>query len=159
MPEISLTSRSPTDILISWLPIPAKFRRGRIIAYRIHYRKSTERAVHLVELPGAISDHLLEDVEPDSTYLVRISAATKIGWGESSIWTSHRTPKATSVKGNPLCWRKRREISGFPTCSHFINNLRHRFYHLSSWVLNLVIFKIQIYNDRIFWQSAMLCMV
>ncbi|XP_055517229.1 protogenin-like isoform X2 [Leucoraja erinacea] len=98
VPEISLTSRSPTDILISWLPIPAKFRRGRIIAYRIHYRKSTERAVHLVELPGAISDHLLEDVEPDSTYLVRISAATKIGWGESSIWTSHRTPKATSVK-------------------------------------------------------------
>ncbi|XP_078386036.1 protogenin A [Cetorhinus maximus] len=98
VPEISLTSRSPTNILISWLPIPAKFRRGRIIAYRIYYRKSTESAVHLVELPGAISEHLLEDVEPDSTYLVRISAATRVGWGESSIWTSHRTPKATSVK-------------------------------------------------------------
>ncbi|XP_048419030.1 protogenin-like isoform X4 [Stegostoma tigrinum] len=98
VPEISLTSRSPTNILISWLPIPVKFRRGRIIAYRIYYRKSTESAVHLVELPGTISEHLLEDVEPDNTYLVRISAATRVGWGESSIWTSHRTPKATSVK-------------------------------------------------------------
>ncbi|XP_069767120.1 protogenin A isoform X2 [Narcine bancroftii] len=98
VPEISLTSRSPTNILISWLPIPTKFRRGDIIAYRIYYRKSTERAVHLVELPGTKSDHLLEEVEPNSTYLVRISAATSVGWGESSIWTSHRTPKATSVK-------------------------------------------------------------
>ncbi|XP_042200023.1 protogenin [Callorhinchus milii] len=98
VPEISLTSRSPTDLLISWLPIPTKFRRGHIVAYRVYYRKSTESDVHFLELPGNTLEHLLESVDPDSIYLVRISAATSVGWGDSSVWTSHRTPKSTSVE-------------------------------------------------------------
>lgn len=99
-PEISLTSRSPTDILISWLPIPAKYRRGQVVLYRLSFRLSTETKVQVLELPGSSDEYLLEGLRPDSVYLVRITAATRIGWGEASLWTSHRTPKATSVKGN-----------------------------------------------------------
>lgn len=99
-PEISLTSRSPTDILISWLPIPAKYRRGQIVLYRLSFRLSTETKIQVLELPGTSDEYLLEGLRPDSVYLVRITAATRIGWGEASLWTSHRTPKATSVKGN-----------------------------------------------------------
>lgn len=102
-PEISLTSRSPTDILISWLPIPAKYRRGQVVLYRLSFRLSTESKIQVLELPGSTDEYLLEGLRPDSVYLVRITAATRIGWGEASLWTSHRTPKATSVKGN--CWR------------------------------------------------------
>nr|Q2VWP9.1 RecName: Full=Protogenin; AltName: Full=Protein Shen-Dan; Flags: Precursor [Rattus norvegicus]AAU05739.1 shen-dan [Rattus norvegicus] len=97
-PEISLTSRSPTDILISWLPIPAKYRRGQVVLYRLSFRLSTENSIQVVELPGTVHEYLLEGLEPDSVYLVRITAATRVGLGESSVWTSHRTPKATSVK-------------------------------------------------------------
>ncbi|KAM4661661.1 protogenin [Amazona ochrocephala] len=97
-PEISLTSRSPTDILISWLPIPAKYRRGQVVLYRLSFRLSTETKVQVLELPGTSDEYLLEGLRPDSVYLVRITAATRIGWGEASLWTSHRTPKATSVK-------------------------------------------------------------
>ncbi|XP_044516039.1 protogenin [Gracilinanus agilis] len=97
-PEISLTSRSPTDILISWLPIPAKYRRGQVVLYRVSFRISTENAVQVLELPGTIHEYLLEGLKPDSVYLVRITAATRVGLGEASVWTSHRTPKATSVK-------------------------------------------------------------
>uniref|UniRef100_H3B5H2 Protogenin n=1 Tax=Latimeria chalumnae TaxID=7897 RepID=H3B5H2_LATCH len=97
-PEISLTSRSPTDIVISWQSIPIKFRRGRIISYCIWYRTSTESSVHVMELPGTKFEYLLEGLEPDSIYLVRIAAATRVGWGEQSVWTSHRTPKASSAK-------------------------------------------------------------
>nr|XP_020640544.1 protogenin [Pogona vitticeps] len=97
-PEISLTSRSPTDILISWLPIPAKYRRGQVVSFRLSFRLSTESAVQVLELPGTAYEHLLQGLKPDSVYLVRISAATRIGWGEASLWTSHRTPKATSVQ-------------------------------------------------------------
>ncbi|XP_074090717.1 protogenin [Macrotis lagotis] len=97
-PEISLTSRSPTDILISWLPIPAKYRRGQVVLYRVSFRISTENSVHVLELPGTIHEYLLEGLKPDSVYLVRITAATRVGLGEASVWTSHRTPKATSVK-------------------------------------------------------------
>uniref|UniRef100_A0A7N5KML4 Protogenin n=1 Tax=Ailuropoda melanoleuca TaxID=9646 RepID=A0A7N5KML4_AILME len=97
-PEISLTSRSPTDILISWLPIPAKYRRGQVVLYRLSFRLSTENSVQVLELPGTTHEYLLEGLKPDSVYLVRITAATRVGPGESSVWTSHRTPKATSVK-------------------------------------------------------------
>ncbi|NXK46522.1 PRTG protein, partial [Chauna torquata] len=97
-PEISLTSRSPTDILISWLPIPAKYRRGQVVLYRLSFRLSTESKIQVLELPGTSDEYLLEGLRPDSVYLVRITAATRIGWGEASLWTSHRTPKATSVK-------------------------------------------------------------
>ncbi|KAM4675944.1 protogenin [Discoglossus pictus] len=97
-PEISLTSRSPTDVLISWLPIPSKFRRGVIILYRLSFRMSTESSVQVLELPGNTYEYFLEGLKPDSLYLVRIAASTGVGWGESSVWTSHRTPKATSIR-------------------------------------------------------------
>ncbi|KAF7478504.1 Hypothetical predicted protein [Marmota monax] len=99
-PEISLTSRSPTDILVSWLPIPAKYRRGQVVLYRLSFRLSTENSIQVLELPGTMHEYLLEDLKPDSVYLVRITAATRVGLGESSVWTSHRTPKATSVKAH-----------------------------------------------------------
>ncbi|EGV99883.1 Protogenin [Cricetulus griseus] len=101
-PEISLTSRSPTDILVSWLPIPAKYRRGQVVLYRLSFRLSTENSIQVVELPGTVHEHLLEGLRPDSVYLVRITAGTRVGLGESSVWTSHRTPKATSVKGHSV---------------------------------------------------------
>ncbi|XP_063170395.1 protogenin [Candoia aspera] len=97
-PELSLTSRSPSDVLISWLPIPAKYRRGEVVAFRLAFRLSTESGIQVLELPGAIYEYLLRGLKPDSVYLVRVSAATRVGWGEASLWTSHRTPKATSVK-------------------------------------------------------------
>uniref|UniRef100_A0ACB8E5L3 Uncharacterized protein n=1 Tax=Sphaerodactylus townsendi TaxID=933632 RepID=A0ACB8E5L3_9SAUR len=97
-PEISLTSQSPTDILTSWLPIPAKYRRGQVVSFRLSFRRSTESAVQGVELPGSTYEYLLRNLNPDTVYLVRITAATRVGWGEASLWTSHRTPKATSVR-------------------------------------------------------------
>ncbi|XP_042331554.1 protogenin [Sceloporus undulatus] len=97
-PEISLTSRSPTDILVSWLPIPAKFRRGEVVAFRLSFQLSTEAAVQMLELPGTSYEHLLGGLQPDSIYLVRVSAATRVGWGEASLWTSHQTPKATGIR-------------------------------------------------------------
>lgn len=71
------------------------------MAFRLSFRLSTESSIQGLELPGTIYEYLLRGLKPDSIYLVRISAATKVGWGEASLWTSHRTPKATSVKGAP----------------------------------------------------------
>lgn len=98
-PELSLTSRSPTDIQVSWQPLPDKLSRGRVTAYRLSYRTSTEHAVTQMELPGERTQHLLENLQPDTIYLLRIVAATSVGWGEQSAWTSHRTPKASSAQG------------------------------------------------------------
>uniref|UniRef100_A0A671YNN7 Protogenin n=1 Tax=Sparus aurata TaxID=8175 RepID=A0A671YNN7_SPAAU len=97
-PELSLTSSSPVDIQVSWQPLPDKLSRGRVSAYRLSYRTSAENAVSQVELPGEKTQHLLENLKPDTIYLLRIAAATTIGWGEQSAWTSHRTPKASSAR-------------------------------------------------------------
>ncbi|XP_072237408.1 protogenin A [Leuresthes tenuis] len=97
-PELSLTSRSPTDIQVSWQPLPKKLSRGRISGYRLSYRTTAESAVSQLELPGDITQHLLENLQPDTIYLLRLVAATSIGWGEQSAWTSHRTPKASSAQ-------------------------------------------------------------
>uniref|UniRef100_A0A3Q2TL59 Protogenin n=1 Tax=Fundulus heteroclitus TaxID=8078 RepID=A0A3Q2TL59_FUNHE len=94
-PEISLTSRSPTDIQVSWQPLPMKLSRGRVSNYRLCYRTSSESAVSQIELPGEKTQHLLENLQPDTIYLLRLVAATSVGWGEQSAWTSHRTPKAS----------------------------------------------------------------
>ncbi|KAI2653322.1 Protogenin A [Labeo rohita] len=97
-PELSLTSRSPSDIQVSWQPLSHKLSRGRVSAYRLSYRTSTDGAMTQLELSGHKTHHLLEGLQPDTTYLLRIAAATSVGWGEPSAWTSHRTPKASSTK-------------------------------------------------------------
>lgn len=98
-PELSLTSRSPTDIQVSWQPLPMKLSRGRVSSYRLSYRTSSESAITQIELPGEKTKHFLASLYPDTIYLLRIVAATSVGWGEQSAWTSHRTPKASSAQG------------------------------------------------------------
>uniref|UniRef100_A0AAR2LUS6 Protogenin n=1 Tax=Pygocentrus nattereri TaxID=42514 RepID=A0AAR2LUS6_PYGNA len=97
-PELGLTSRSPTDILVSWQPLPAKLSRGRVSAYRLSYRTAADEQVSSVELPGEgenSTQHLLQGLQPDTIYLLRIAVSTRIGWSQPSAWSSHRTPKTS----------------------------------------------------------------
>uniref|UniRef100_A0A3Q0S928 Protogenin homolog b (Gallus gallus) n=1 Tax=Amphilophus citrinellus TaxID=61819 RepID=A0A3Q0S928_AMPCI len=97
-PELSLTSQSATDIQVSWQPLPAKVSRGRVAAYRLSYRTAADSAVTSVELLQNSTEYLLEGLQPDTIYLLRMAAATRVGWCEPSAWTSHRTPKTSSNK-------------------------------------------------------------
>ncbi|XP_067292359.1 protogenin B isoform X2 [Pseudorasbora parva] len=103
-PELSLTSRSPTDILVSWQPLPPKFSRGRVSAYRLSYRTATDEQLTSVELPVPgenCTQYLLQGLQPDTIYLIRMSASTRIGWSQPSAWNSHRTPKTSSATVPP----------------------------------------------------------
>ncbi|XP_071007375.1 protogenin B-like [Oncorhynchus clarkii lewisi] len=100
-PELSLTSHSPTDIQVLWQPLPTKLSRGHIWAYRLSYRTAADATVLSVELAQNSTQYLLGDLQPDTVYLLRISAATRVGWCEPSSWTSHRTPKTSSIKVPP----------------------------------------------------------
>uniref|UniRef100_A0A3P9PJB6 Protogenin homolog b (Gallus gallus) n=1 Tax=Poecilia reticulata TaxID=8081 RepID=A0A3P9PJB6_POERE len=96
-PELTLTSHSSTDIQVSWQPLPAKISRGRVLAYRLSYRTAVDDTVVNVDLPQNGTEYLLEGLRPDTIYLLRIAAATRVGWCEPSAWTSHRTPKISPV--------------------------------------------------------------
>lgn len=100
-PELSLTSHSSTDIQVRWQPLPAKVSRGRVSAYRLSYRTAADNTVTSVELPQNSTEYLLEGLHSDTIYLLRMAAATRVGWCEPSAWTSHRTPKTSSNKGKP----------------------------------------------------------
>ena len=100
-PELSLTSHSSTDIQVSWQPLPAKVSRGRLSAYRLSYRTAADSGVASVEIPQNSTQYLLEGLRPDTIYLLRMAAATRVGWCEPSAWTSHRTPKTASSGGKP----------------------------------------------------------
>ncbi|XP_022611930.1 protogenin B-like [Seriola dumerili] len=97
-PELSLTSYSSTDIQVNWQLLPAKVSRGRVSAYRLSYRTAADNTVTSVELPQNSTEYLLEGLQPDTIYLLRMAAATRVGWCEPSAWTSHRTPKTSSNK-------------------------------------------------------------
>ncbi|XP_053498053.1 protogenin B [Ictalurus furcatus] len=99
-PELSLTSHSPTDILVSWQPLTAKLSRGRVSAYRLSFRTATDEQVSSVELPvngGDSTQYLLQDLQPDTIYLLRIEVSTRVGWSQPSAWSSHRTPKTSKA--------------------------------------------------------------
>ncbi|XP_047676120.1 protogenin B isoform X2 [Tachysurus fulvidraco] len=99
-PELSLTSRSPTDILVSWQPLPAKLSRGRVAAYRLSFRTAADENVSSVQLPGNgenSTQYLLQDLLPDTIYLLRIEVSTRVGWSQPSAWSSHRTPKTSKA--------------------------------------------------------------
>ncbi|KAF7701955.1 hypothetical protein HF521_001238 [Silurus meridionalis] len=96
-PELSLTSRSPTDILVSWQSLPAKISRGRVSAYRLSFRTAADEQVSSVELPGNSTHYLFQDLQPDTIYLLRIEVSTHVGWSQPSAWSSHRTPKTSKA--------------------------------------------------------------
>uniref|UniRef100_A0A9J8BUK6 Protogenin homolog b (Gallus gallus) n=1 Tax=Cyprinus carpio carpio TaxID=630221 RepID=A0A9J8BUK6_CYPCA len=103
-PELSLTSRSPTDILVSWKPLPPKLSRGRVSAYRLSYRTATDEQIISAELPVPspnCTQYLLQGLQPDTVYLIRMSVSTRMGWSQPSAWNSHRTPKTSSATVPP----------------------------------------------------------
>ncbi|TRY90145.1 hypothetical protein DNTS_033337, partial [Danionella cerebrum] len=96
-PDLILTSLSPSSLQLSWQPLSQKQSRGQVLSYRVSYRSGTEGTLTQREVSGDQTHLLLERLQPDATYLIRISAATKAGWGEESSWSSHRMPKDSSA--------------------------------------------------------------
>lgn len=104
-PELSLTSRSPTDIQVSWQPLSAKLSRGRVSAYRLSFRTAADEQISSVELPGTgenSTQYLVQGLEPDTIYLLRIAVSTGVGWSQPSAWSSHRTPKTSKAMGKSI---------------------------------------------------------
>ncbi|XP_077451622.1 protogenin B-like isoform X1 [Stigmatopora argus] len=97
-PELRLLSHNSTDIQVKWQQLPSKVSRGRVSAYRLSYRTAADNTVASVELPQNRTEYLLEGLQPDTIYLLRMAVATRMGWCEPSAWTSHRTPKTSSRK-------------------------------------------------------------
>uniref|UniRef100_A0A8C5PAG5 Immunoglobulin superfamily DCC subclass member 4 n=1 Tax=Leptobrachium leishanense TaxID=445787 RepID=A0A8C5PAG5_9ANUR len=104
-PLLFLSSSTPTNIHVSWLPLPSQQSNGYIIKYRIEYCTQREDTIRSVEVAGNETQVTLSPLQPNRMYKVRISASTAAGYGVSSDWDQHRTPSRdnqTQVDLSPI---------------------------------------------------------
>ncbi|KAM4749049.1 immunoglobulin superfamily DCC subclass member 4 [Rhinophrynus dorsalis] len=90
-PSLSLSSESPSDLCVSWHPLPPEMSNGHIIKYSIEYGTQKDGVISSVEVPGNESQLTLPPLQPNKVYKVRISASTTAGYGPPSQWIQHRT--------------------------------------------------------------------
>ncbi|KAM6060293.1 immunoglobulin superfamily DCC subclass member 4 isoform 4-T4 [Theristicus caerulescens] len=92
-PQLSLSSMTPGDIRVTWLPPPPELSNGRITKYKIDYCTLKEAdQVTSIEVGGNETQITLYSLHPNKVYKVRIAASTSVGYGAPSEWTQHRTP-------------------------------------------------------------------
>uniref|UniRef100_A0A8B9G6H6 Immunoglobulin superfamily DCC subclass member 4 n=1 Tax=Amazona collaria TaxID=241587 RepID=A0A8B9G6H6_9PSIT len=91
-PQLSLSSMTPGDIRVTWLPPPSELSHGKITKYKIDYCTLKEDQVTSIEVGGNETQITLYSLHPNKVYKVRIAASTSVGYGAPSEWTQHRTP-------------------------------------------------------------------
>ncbi|XP_075392112.1 immunoglobulin superfamily DCC subclass member 4 isoform X3 [Tenrec ecaudatus] len=102
-PQLSLSSPSPSDIRVAWLPLPPGLSNGHVVKYKIEYGLGKEAdQIFSAEVPGNETQLMLNSLQPNRVYRVRISAGTGAGYGAPSQWTQHRTPSTHSQSHVPF---------------------------------------------------------
>ncbi|XP_012862509.1 immunoglobulin superfamily DCC subclass member 4 [Echinops telfairi] len=101
-PQLSLSSPSPSDIRVAWPPLPPGLSNGRVVKYKIEYGLGKEDQIFSAEVPGNETQLVLNSLQPNRVYRVRISAGTGAGYGAPSQWTQHRTPSTHSQSHVPF---------------------------------------------------------
>uniref|UniRef100_A0A8D0GYA7 Immunoglobulin superfamily DCC subclass member 4 n=1 Tax=Sphenodon punctatus TaxID=8508 RepID=A0A8D0GYA7_SPHPU len=91
-PQLSLSSTTPTDIRVAWLPLPPELSNGRVTKYKIDYCTLKEEQISSTEVGANETQITLYSLHPNKVYKVRIAASTSVGYGVPSEWTQHRTP-------------------------------------------------------------------
>uniref|UniRef100_A0A8C3SMR6 Immunoglobulin superfamily DCC subclass member 4 n=1 Tax=Chelydra serpentina TaxID=8475 RepID=A0A8C3SMR6_CHESE len=91
-PQLSLSSTTPADIRVTWLPLPPELSNGKITKYKIDYSTLKEDQISTTEVGANETQITLESLHPNKVYKVRIAASTSAGYGAPSEWTQHRTP-------------------------------------------------------------------
>lgn len=68
---------------LKWNPPPEGERNGPITGYRIRYKSKGSKGVTL-NVEGGVTEHQLNDLDPDTKYSVRIAAQTQASFAKDS---------------------------------------------------------------------------
>uniref|UniRef100_A0A8B9TGU8 Immunoglobulin superfamily DCC subclass member 4 n=1 Tax=Anas platyrhynchos TaxID=8839 RepID=A0A8B9TGU8_ANAPL len=77
-PQLSLSSMTPGDIRVTWLPPPPELSNGKITKYKIDYCTLKEDQVTSIEVGGNETQITLYSLHPNKVYKVRIAASTSM---------------------------------------------------------------------------------
>ncbi|XP_022249211.1 protogenin-like isoform X2 [Limulus polyphemus] len=101
-PSITLTSLSSTTLRVSVEPLPPHKARGKIISYRIHYRRHNQVFNNVIEVDGDITEYTITGLQPKQKYDVRVLAVTKVGYPalteQNWPWVTQEMPETLNNK-------------------------------------------------------------
>ncbi|XP_076332856.1 protogenin-like isoform X2 [Tachypleus tridentatus] len=101
-PSITLTSLSSTTLRVSVEPLPPHKARGKIISYRINYRRHNQAFNNLIEVDGDITEYTITGLQPKQIYDVRVLAGTKVGFPvlteQNWSWVTQEMPETLNTK-------------------------------------------------------------
>ncbi|CAJ0930475.1 unnamed protein product, partial [Mesorhabditis belari] len=105
--EISVDAQSSTSIRISWKPPPKQNQHGELTAYRIKYKtKQRGGKTSTVNIEDPLTgEHVIDGLDPNQHYQLRIAAANQNGTGPFSDWLRADTPavdKEEKLLGAPV---------------------------------------------------------
>ncbi|XP_046851039.1 phosphatidylinositol phosphatase PTPRQ-like [Xenia sp. Carnegie-2017] len=88
--KFQISGVDATNITASWLPPDPALRNGRIINYKLCIKiGSTSQGPCLLQITtGNITVYTFSNLKPNTKYQLRISAATKIGYGSAAVLTT-----------------------------------------------------------------------
>ncbi|XP_055520244.1 interleukin-6 receptor subunit beta-like isoform X3 [Leucoraja erinacea] len=81
-PQVSIYNISQTSATLLWENVPLSLRRGFILYYTLYYVKNPQEDWQKVpNISSALNSFTLLNLEPASTYTIRMAACTRIGEG------------------------------------------------------------------------------
>uniref|UniRef100_A0A8C4N8Y5 Immunoglobulin superfamily, DCC subclass, member 4 n=2 Tax=Eptatretus burgeri TaxID=7764 RepID=A0A8C4N8Y5_EPTBU len=89
-PSLSWTGESMMNV--SWHPLLHVKNHGALLSYRVDYGLQYEDQFQSVEVPAQKYSVMLQGLQPDKLYRVRLAAATHVGYGNPSFWAFYTIP-------------------------------------------------------------------
>ncbi|XP_076322716.1 protogenin-like isoform X2 [Tachypleus tridentatus] len=101
-PLITLTSLTSTTLRVSLEPLPPHQARGKIVSYRINYRRHNQAFNNVIEVDGDVTEYTITGLQPKQKYDVRVLAGTVIGFpvltDQNWPWVTQEMPDGTTAK-------------------------------------------------------------
>ncbi|XP_077977497.1 neogenin-like [Glandiceps talaboti] len=91
--NVIIVPLSPTSLEITWDPPASELSNGEITGYKLRWKELHERRSNTVNIEGGLRSFIVEDLEQDTAYKLRMAAMTLSGTGPFTDWMEGRTLK------------------------------------------------------------------
>ncbi|XP_014278582.1 protogenin isoform X2 [Halyomorpha halys] len=102
-PLVNVTVTGSQCLLVSWSPPPTTKARGTITSYKVQWKRVNQSSVNFELLPAHINQYRIAGLESGERYMIRVLAATSLGWPEfpdAQAWINVTLPP-TSINFPP----------------------------------------------------------
>ena len=74
---------SPTEIFINWDNIPVKNQNGKLLGYRLRWKKYFSTVYQVKDIPYPVTSSTIKDLKPFTLYHIEVNGFNSGGEGPS----------------------------------------------------------------------------